>query len=234
MNSRVSKTGFNNIRGVIVDLDGTMVDTLADFTAALNGMLRDLGLSAVSAPEVEKWVGKGSEHLIRGIVGRQRDAAQTAVIYPRAWELYQAHYLAINGQFSAAYPGVKQGLAALQARGLKLACLTNKPLAFTTPLLAAKGLSRFFSVVFGGDSFEKKKPHPLPVLRSCEALGLPPSTVLCIGDSENDALAAHAAGCAVVLVSYGYNHGVSVREQRFNFGEVAVVDSFLDIKFATI
>ena len=110
------------------------------------------------------------------------------------------------------YPGVIEGLQALVAAGLKLACLTNKPTAFARPLLAAKGLSSYFSVVFGGDAFERKKPDPLPLLRTCEALGTLPANTLMIGDSHNDARAADAAGCPVVLVTYGYNHGEPVRE----------------------
>ena len=96
------------------------------------------------------------------------------------------------------------------ARGLRLACLTNKPTAFTRPLLAAKGLDGFFDHVFGGDAFERKKPDPLPLIKACEALGTRPDRTLMVGDSSNDARAARAAGCSVVLVTYGYNHGEPV------------------------
>jgi phosphoglycolate phosphatase len=100
----------------------------------------------------------------------------------------------------------------LAARGLKLACLTNKPTAFAVALLQAKGLARYFEQVFGGDAFERRKPDPLPLLKTCEALGCAPAQTLMIGDSSNDAQAARAAGCPVVLVTYGYNHGRPVAE----------------------
>ena len=99
----------------------------------------------------------------------------------------------------------------LRASGLKLACLTNKPTSFALPLLAAKGLDGYFSQVFGGDAFARKKPDPLPLLKTCEALGTAPGRTLMLGDSSNDAQAARAAGCPVVLVTYGYNHGEPVR-----------------------
>jgi len=192
----------------IVDLDGTMVDTLGDFVVALNLMLRDLALAAVDAAAVETMVGKGSEHLIASVL---RHVGAADGLYERAWERYQFHYLAINGQHSAVYEGVAKGLAALRGRGLRLACLTNKPTAFALPLLAAKGLDGYFEQVFGGDAFERKKPDPLPLRKTCEALGTLPARTLMVGDSSNDAKAARAAGCPVVLVSYGYNHGEPVR-----------------------
>jgi len=98
----------------------------------------------------------------------------------------------------------------LTARGWKLACLTNKPGAFAQALLRKKELDGFFGAVFGGDAFERRKPDPLPLLKTCEALGTLPARTLMIGDSSNDARAARAAGCPVVLVSYGYNHGEPV------------------------
>ena len=192
----------------IVDLDGTMVDTLGDFVVALNLMLRDLALAAVDAAAVETMVGKGSEHLIQSVL---RHVGAADALYERAWARYQHHYLAINGQHSAVYEGVAKGLAALRGRGLRLACLTNKPTAFALPLLAAKGLDGYFEQVFGGDAFERKKPDPLPLRKTCEALGTLPARTLMVGDSSNDAKAARAAGCPVVLVSYGYNHGEPVR-----------------------
>lgn len=199
---------LSNLDAVIVDLDGTMVDTLGDFAEALNRMLAELALGRIDRARIERMVGKGSEHLIHSVLAAVgADAAR----YDAAWVSYQRHYLAINGQFSAVYPGVHSGLSALQARGLKLACLTNKPAAFAVPLLVAKGLSGYFSETFGGDAFERKKPDPLPLLRTCEALGTHPSRTLMIGDSSNDAQAARAAGCPVVLVTYGYNHGQPVR-----------------------
>ncbi len=195
----------------IVDLDGTMVNTLGDFAEALNRMLADLQLPAIAPQAIETMVGKGSEHLIRSVLAHV-GAADVVAIYGQAWQRYEHHYLQLNGQFAEVYPGVLEGLQALRARGLRLACLTNKPLSFAQPLLAQKGLAPLFEQVFGGDSFERKKPDPLPLLKTCEALGTSPARTLMLGDSSNDAQAARAAGCPVVLVSYGYNHGQPVRQ----------------------
>lgn len=198
----------------IIDLDGTMVDTMGDFVVALNLMLADLPLDGnpqVGLPLVERMVGKGSEHLIRSVLGHISPIdALAPSLFDAAFASYQKHYDAVNGQHSAVYPGVLEGLQGLQQAGLKLACLTNKPVAFARDLLKLKGLDGFFSEVFGGDSFERKKPDPLPLLKTCEALGTSPARTLMVGDSSNDAQAARAAGCLVVLVSYGYNHGEPV------------------------
>ena len=196
------------LRAAIVDLDGTMIDTLGDFAEALNRMLDDLRLPAIGRPAIERLVGKGSEHLVRSVLSYVGAASQ---LYPAAWDAYQRHYLSVNGMHSEVYPGVVEGLTLLSARGLRLACLTNKPTNFAVPLLSAKGLEGFFSVVFGGDAFERKKPNPLPLLKTCEALASQPAQTLIIGDSSNDAAAARAAGCPVLLVTYGYNHGEPAR-----------------------
>lgn len=185
-----------------------MVDTLDDFTVALNRMLDELRLPGIERASIARLVGKGSEHLIRSVLA-QVGAAPS--FYESAWQSYQEHYRAINGQYASVFPGVVEGLRILRGAGLKLACLTNKPTNFALPLLAAKGLDGFFSVVFGGDAFERKKPDPLPLLKTCEALPSVPAQTLMIGDSSNDAAAARAAGCPVWLVSYGYNHGEPVR-----------------------
>jgi len=196
------------IDAAIVDLDGTLIDTLGDFSEALNAMLKELGLSSIDRNEIEPLVGRGSEHLIASVLAH---VGASDLLYQKAWHSYQQHYLAINGQHSAAFAGAVEGLEFLKARGWRLACLTNKPTAFASPLLETKGLLRYFDVVFGGDAFERKKPDPLPLVKTCEALGSTPARTLMIGDSSNDAAAARAAGCPVVLVTYGYNHGEPVR-----------------------
>lgn len=202
---------FTGIEAAIVDLDGTMVDTLGDFVVVLNRMLADLRLAPIERGFVERTVGQGSEHLLRCTLARSQDADGVQRLYPQAWARYEHHYLAINGDHAGVYPGVVEGLERLAARGLKLACTTNKPIAFARPLLERKGLARYFSVLFGGDAFERKKPDPLPLLKTCEALGTAPSRTLMLGDSSNDARAARAAGCPVALVTYGYNHGEPVQ-----------------------
>ena len=199
----------------IIDLDGTMVDTLGDFAEALNRMLGDLELPPIAAQHIERMVGKGSEHLLRSVLnhvlehmGKAPTASEIDALYAHAWPSYQRHYLAINGHYARVYPGVEAGLQALRHAGLRLACLTNKPTSFALPLLRAKGLEGYFEQVFGGDSFDRKKPDPLPLLKTCEALQTAPARTLMVGDSSNDAQAARAAGCPVVLVTYGYNHGL--------------------------
>ena len=203
----MSLPALSALEAAIVDLDGTLVDTLGDFHAALNATLADLGLPPLAREAIERMVGKGSEHLIRSAlqaVGGEPGA------YEAAWAAYQRHYDATNGRFADVYPGAGEGLQRLRAAGLRLACVTNKPQRFARDLLAAKGLLDAFEHVFGGDAFEHKKPHPQPLLKACEALGSVPARTLMVGDSSNDAAAARAAGCPVVLVTYGYNHGEPV------------------------
>jgi phosphoglycolate phosphatase len=202
------RSSSSRFSAAIVDLDGTMVDTLGDFDVALNAMLHELGLARVGRADIESMIGRGSEHLIRALLAHVRAPAG---MYEAAWNSYQANYLRINGLHSDVYPGVVDGLGALRDAGLRLACVTNKPSNFVAPLLKAKDLQGFFDCVYGGDAFERKKPDPLPLLKACHALASTPARTLVIGDSSNDARAARAAGCPVVLVTYGYNHGEPVR-----------------------
>ena len=199
------------IRAAIIDLDGTMLDTVPDFELALNGMRAEFGLPPIGQDTIHPMVGKGSEKLIRDVLALDYDAARIDAVFDDAMAAYQRHYLAINGERSRLFDGVIEGLQALQGLGLRLACVTNKPIAFTTPLLAQKGLAPFFELVYGGDSLPKKKPDPLPLLQVCRDFGLPPAQVVAIGDSSNDAEAARGAGCFVLTVPYGYNHGRPVQ-----------------------
>jgi len=208
-----------SLQAVMIDLDGTMVDTIGDFEVALNHALADLHIPKANRGLIERSIGKGSEHLIRNVLKNQLALPEVAVnaleveqLFTPVWERYEQHYLSINGEFSTVFPGVIEGLEQLKAMGLPLACLTNKPVSFTTPLLKDKGLFNYFEQVFGGDSFERKKPDPLPLLKTCEALGSSPHRTLMVGDSSNDAQAANAAGCPLVLMTYGYNHGEPIQK----------------------
>ncbi|MDG6754547.1 HAD-IA family hydrolase, partial [Staphylococcus aureus] len=181
---------------------GTMVDTAGDFHAAVNAMLQALShlhpalgdIAPLPLPEIVSFVGKGSENLIRRVLDTRLPPAAANGLFADALALYNREYLRINGQFSAVYPGVEAGLAALKAAGLRLACVTNKPHDFTAPLLDKLGLAPYFELVYGGDAFPFRKPDPLPLLKVCEAFRLEPAQMVAIGDSENDAQAARAAG----------------------------------------
>jgi phosphoglycolate phosphatase len=217
-----------NWQAVMIDLDGTLVDTIGDFEVALNRALADLHIPTANRALIERSIGKGSEHLIRTVLKHQLALPEVAgsvreveQLFTPVWERYEKHYLNINGEFSKVFSGVVEGLEQLRRMGLPLACLTNKPVSFTTPLLKDKGLSNYFAQVFGGDSFERKKPDPLPLLKTCEALRSSPARTLMVGDSSNDAQAADAAGCPLVLMTYGYNHGEPVQ----NIPALAWLDS---------
>jgi phosphoglycolate phosphatase len=199
------------VKAALIDLDGTMVDTVDDFTASLNGMLAELGVRPVTRDETAGYVGKGSEHLVRSVLSARFSAEETNARFAQALDRYQAHYAQVNGRHTRLYPDVEPGLAALASAGMKLACVTNKPHRFAVALLEQYGLARYFSVILGGDSVARKKPDPLPMLAACDAMGVAPGEAVAIGDSENDALAGRAAGMATLTVPYGYNHGKAIQ-----------------------
>ncbi|MDE1180593.1 phosphoglycolate phosphatase [Paraburkholderia sp.] len=212
------------LEAAIIDLDGTMIDTADDFTVGLNGMLAQLDADETSREEVINYVGKGSEHLIRSVLAPRFDAQQAQDRFDEAFALYQQEYAKINGIHARLFPEVEEGLKAMRAAGLQLACVTNKPHRFAVQLLKQYGLFDYFSVVLGGDSLPKKKPDPLPMLTACEKLNVAPGAAVAIGDSENDALAGRAAGMATLTVPYGYNHGQSVQKIKSD----GIVASLLD------
>ena len=218
------RAGAAAIRAAIIDLDGTMLDTVPDFELALNAMRAEFSLAPIGQDTIKPMVGKCSEKLIRDVLSLDFDADRVEAVYDQAMAAYQRHYLAINGEKSVLFEGVVEGLQALRDMGLRLACVTNKPISFTTPLLAQKGLAPYFELVYGGDSLPKKKPDPLPLLQVCSDFDLPPQQVVAIGDSSNDAEAARAARCFVLTVPYGYNHGRPVQE----IDSDGIVNSLLD------
>jgi phosphoglycolate phosphatase len=213
MSSGTVKSGvLAGVRAAIIDLDGTMLDTVPDFHVAINGMRSEFDLAPISEATIKNMVGKGSENLIRSVLALDFDADGVEQRFEQAMDAYQRHYLAINGDFSTLYPDVVAGLEAMKAAGLRLACVTNKPIAFALPLLKQTKLDGYFDIIYGGDSLPKKKPDPMPLLQVCADFDLAPAKVVAIGDSSNDAQAARAAGCPVLTVPYGYNHGHSIHD----------------------
>lgn len=199
-----------DISAALFDLDGTLVDTLPDFVIALDAMLNELSLPRIDAKAAAPLLGKGIDHLVRAVLTRETGKRRAEVLFPIARPIYWRHYLAANGRHSQVFPGVVEGLDRMRAFGVALGCVTNKPVAFARPLLESMGLAGYFALVSGGDSHERMKPDPLPLLAACESLGTEAGHTLMVGDSVNDAMAARAAGCPVVLMRYGYNHGQPV------------------------
>lgn len=209
MNS-TAKDSLKGIRAAIIDLDGTMVHTTPDFQVAINRMRDELGLAPLSLETITDFVGKGSENLMRKVLAIDFDESEVERRFDLALQRYQHHYLQINGDHSQVYEGVLEGLRLMKQNGIRLACVTNKPIAFARPLLEKKALLEFFEVIYGGDSLAEKKPHPLPMLTVCGDFKLQPAQTVAIGDSSNDSQSARAAGCRVLTVPYGYNHGQPV------------------------
>lgn len=200
------------IKAVMIDLDGTLLDTACDLAAAANMMLRELGRAELPLETIQSYIGKGIQKLVKRSLTGSFDDEPEISLFDRAMPIYERDYaktLCVNTQ---PYPGVMEGLNALRKADFRLACITNKAEAFTLPLLRATELLDYFDIVLSGDSLPEKKPHPLPLLHACRHFGILPHEMLLIGDSLNDAEAARAAGCHIFCVPYGYNEGRDVHE----------------------
>jgi phosphoglycolate phosphatase len=211
-------------RGVLIDLDGTLLDTVPDLTSAVNAMRAEFGRPALAQGQVAAYVGKGADRLVHRALTESLDGIAGAADFERAKQSFYEHYRRTNGSEAVVYPGVREALALLRARGLLLACVTNKPREFTDELLSRVALSDFDAVVTGDDTVEKK-PHPAPMQRACALLDVAPSDAVMIGDSENDVVSARAAGCRVIVVATGYNEGRPVDELDADAIVPALIDA---------
>jgi len=214
-------------RAVLIDLDGTLADTLPDLVAAVNAMRAEFSLPALPVSAIASYVGKGADRLVKRALTGLLDSEPTGADFARGRAAFDRYYRSCNGTAAMVYPGVAAALEILRARGLKLACVTNKPAQFTLPLLETLGLRRCFDAIVSGGDAREVKPHPAPVLRACELLGVAPADALVIGDSVNDLLAARAAGCAIVLVETGYNEGQPVSALQADAIVAALPDAAL-------
>ena len=200
------------VSAVAFDLDGTLVDTLPDLHESGSRMLADLGRAAVDEGRTRDFIGDGVDRLIKRLLTGTIHGEPEAALFARARESFMGHYARLLLHASRPYADAVATLAELRRRGFRLACVTNKPEAFTRPLLAGVGLASGLDLVLSGDSLPRKKPDPLPLQHCASAFGIAPARLLMIGDSANDCLAARAAGCPVFCVPYGYRGGAGVQE----------------------
>ena len=221
------------IRAVAINLDGTLLDTVGEIAAAANGMLRILGhdgettlppgrvaatlrVRALPDNAVRDMVGQGIANLVHRALAAATGGEPDATLVEQAVAIYQDCYLSLLGTTTVPYPGVLEGLDRMRGMNLPLACVTNKATRFTLPLLERLGLRDRFAHLVCGDTYERRKPDALPLLRTAERFGCLPRELLMIGDSVNDVAAARAAGCPILCVPYGYNEGHPVDNLDFD------------------
>lgn len=210
---------------VLIDVDGTLVDSVPDLTYCVDEMMKQLGMPVHGEAKVRNWVGNGVERLVRRALIGKLEGEPDEALYEKAYPIFIELYSENTSKRSCLYPGVKQGLEYLKSEGYKMGCVTNKAAQFTEPLLDDLGVSDYFSIVISGDTLEKKKPDPMPLLHAAKHFNVAPEQALMIGDSISDVKAARAAGFRIACMTYGYNHGVDIREAKPD----AVMDSMAEL-----
>ncbi|MBZ0070920.1 MAG: phosphoglycolate phosphatase [Gammaproteobacteria bacterium] len=211
---------------ILIDVDGTLVDSVPDLTFCVDEMMRALGRPARGEAKVRDWVGNGVERLVARALIDQLDGEPDAAEFQRAYPIFLDLYADNTATRSRLYPGVREGLDYLQAAGYRLGCVTNKAAQFTVPLLTELGVADVFSIIVSGDTLPQKKPDPAPLLHAAAFFGVDPAQALMIGDSVSDVQAARAAGFQIVCMSYGYNHGEDIRMSNPD----AVLDALTEIQ----
>jgi phosphoglycolate phosphatase len=216
------------VAAVLFDLDGTLIDSVPDLTAAIDTMLQSLGKASAGEEKVKSWVGNGASALVkRALIDADLLVGSDLLesnVYSKAYPIFEFAYEQRLTQATGLYSGVEQVLAQLQSHGIKLGLITNKPRRFTLPLIRALNIQHYFQDVLCGDDLAFKKPHPLPVTTALENLAVSAQQTVLVGDSISDVKSARAAGVKSVAVTYGYNHGLAITDSR---NEV-LADCFID------
>lgn len=211
---------------ILIDVDGTLVDSVPDLAYCVDEMMKALDMPVHGEAAVRNWVGNGVERLTRRALIGQLDGEPDEALFEKGYPIFLDLYAENTSKRSCLYPGVREGLEYMKAAGYKLGCVTNKAAQFTIPLLKDLGIHDDFENIVCGDTLAKKKPDPLPLLHSAEVLGVTPEKSLMLGDSVSDVKAARAAGFQIICMSYGYNHGVDIRDSNPD----VVIDSMAELK----
>ncbi|WP_456372018.1 phosphoglycolate phosphatase [Thiolapillus sp.] len=211
---------------ILIDVDGTLVDSVPDLAWCVDEMMKTLGRAPWGEKRVRDWVGNGVERLVRRALIGQLDGEPSDEEFDKAYPLFLDLYAENTSRRSTLYPGVKEGLDYLRQQGYSLGCVTNKAEQFTLPLLRDLGIEDYFGIVVAGDTLPVKKPDPTPLLYAAEFFGATPEQSLMIGDSKSDVTAARAAGFRIICMSYGYNHGEDIRK----YDPDAVIDSMAELE----
>lgn len=210
---------------VLIDVDGTLVDSVPDLAYCVDEMMQRLGMPQRGEASVRNWVGNGVERLVRRALTGSLDGEPEQELFDRAYPVFLDLYADNTSKRSLLYPGVLEGIDYLKASGYELGCVTNKAAQFTEPLLRDLGIYDEFRIVVSGDTLPQKKPDPAPLLHAAAFFGVDPEDALMLGDSVSDVKAARAAGFQIICMSYGYNHGQDIREARPD----AVIDSMAEL-----
>ncbi len=211
---------------VLIDVDGTLVDSVPDLAFCVDEMLKQLDMPTRGEASVRHWVGNGVERLVkRGLINELNGEPDEA-LYNKALPIFRELYAENTSVRSCLYDGVPEAMEFLKSTGVKIGCVTNKASEFTLPILKDLGISDYFETILCGDQVERKKPDPQPLIMSAEKLGVSPKASMMLGDSMSDVKAARAAEFSIICMSYGYNHGEDIRD----YNPDAVVDSMAEIK----
>ena len=216
---------------MLIDLDGTLIDSMEDLAYSVDEMLAQLSMPVRGAAAITEWVGNGAEKLVKRALLNSKEGEPDEDLFQRAMPIFKTVYAARNGTHSYLYDGVIEGLNYLRGKGCRIGCVTNKPAAFTAPLLEAMGIADYFDITISGDEVEKPKPDAQPLLIAAEKMQIDPQHTIMLGDSVIDVQAARAAGMPVICVSYGYNHGQAFcGQERRSHDPDAVIDSLAELK----
>jgi phosphoglycolate phosphatase len=212
---------------ILIDVDGTLVDSVPDLAYCVDEMMKKLGRPECGEDKVREWVGNGVERLVKRALLGTLDGEPDEQAYQEALPIFNELYADNTSKRSYLFDGVREGLDYLKSAGYKLGCVTNKAAQFTVPLLKDLGVYDEFAIVISGDTLPQKKPDPAPLLHAAEFFGVSPEHSLMIGDSVSDVKAARAAGFQIACMTYGYNHGDNIADA----GPDALLDSMAELQY---